>query len=96
MNDLAKKKILDTLNSNEEITKSVQQMIKMNEQTEQEILELNRIERLEKFQLEKAKYKDTRLLIITEELANLSDADIEKILKIIEKSKADDENAKDL
>lgn len=69
------------------ISKELQDTLKQNELTEQEILELNRLERLEKFELEKAKYKDSRLNIITEELTNLTDDDIEKILQIIEKSK---------
>ena len=74
------------------ISKELQDTLKQNELTEQEILELNRLERLERFELEKAKYKDNRLNIITEELANLTDDDIEKILQIIEKSKEADEN----
>lgn len=74
------------------ISKELQDTLKQNELTEQEILELNRLERLERFELEKAKYKDNRLNIISEELANLTDDDIEKILQIIEKSKEADEN----
>ena len=74
------------------ISKELQDTLKQNELTEQEILELNRLERLERFELEKAKYKDNRLNIISEELANLTDDDIEKILRIIEKSKEVDEN----
>ena len=74
------------------ISKELQDTLKQNELTEQEILELNRLERLERFELEKAKYKDNRLNIISEELANLTDSDIEKILQIIEKSKEVDEN----
>lgn len=74
------------------ISKELQDTLKQNELTEQEILELNRLERLERFELEKAKYKDNRLNIISEELANLTDSDIEKILRIIEKSKEADEN----
>ena len=74
------------------ISKELQDTLKQNELTEQEILELNRLERLERFELEKAKYKDNRLNIISEELANLTDDDIEKILQIIEKSKEVDKN----
>lgn len=74
------------------ISKELQDTLKQNELTEQEILELNRLERLEKFELEKAKYKDNRLNIISEELANLTDSDIEKILQIIEKSKEVDQD----
>lgn len=92
LNNIAKKKIEYTLNLAEDITKDTQKLIEMNEETEQKIFELDRIERLERFELEKAKYKDNRLNIITEELANLTDDDIEKILQIIEKSKEVDEN----
>ena len=74
------------------ISKELQDTLKQNELTEQEILELNRLERLERFELEKAKYKDNRLNIITEELANLTDSDIEKILQIIKKSKEPDQD----
>ncbi len=92
LNNLAKEKIEYTLNLAEDISKDTQKLIKMNEETEQKIFELDRIERLERFELEKAKYKDNRLNIITEELANLTDSDIEKILQIIEKSKEVDKN----
>ena len=87
LNNKAKEKIEYTLNLAEDISKDTQKLIAMNEETEQKIFELDRIERLERFELEKAKYKDSRLNIITEELTNLTDDDIEKILQIIEKSK---------
>ena len=87
----AKEEIWKKLRENG-ISKELQDTLKQNELTEQEILELNRLERLEKFELEKAKYKDNRLNIISEELANLTDSDIEKILQIIKKSKEVDEN----
>lgn len=86
----AKEEIWKKLRENG-ISKELQDTLKQNELTEQEILELNRLERLERFELEKAKYKDNRLNIISEELANLTDSDIEKILQIIEKSKEVDE-----
>ena len=85
----AKEEIWKKLRENG-ISKELQDTLKQNELTEQEILELNRLERLERFELEKAKYKDNRLNIISEELANLTDDDIEKILQIIEKSKEAD------
>ena len=87
----AKEEIWKKLRENG-ISKELQDTLKQNELTEQEILELNRLERLERFELEKAKYKDNRLNIISEELANLTDDDIEKILQIIEKSKEVDKN----
>lgn len=87
----AKEEIWKKLRENG-ISKELQDTLKQNELTEQEILELNRLERLERFELEKAKYKDNRLNIISEELANLTDSDIEKILQIIEKSKEVDQD----
>ena len=91
INTEAKEKIWKKLRENG-ISKELQDTLKQNELTEQEILELNRLERLERFELEKAKYKDNRLNIISEELANLTDDDIEKILQIIEKSKEVDQD----
>ena len=91
INTEAKERIWQKLRENG-ISKELQDTLKQNELTEQEILELNRLERLEKFELEKAKYKDNRLNIISEELENLTDSDIEKILQIIKKSKEVDEN----
>lgn len=91
INAEAKEEIRKKLRENG-ISKELQDTLKQNELTEQEILELNRLERLERFELEKAKYKDNRLNIITEELANLTDDDIEKILQIIEKSKEVDQD----
>ena len=87
----AKEEIWKKLRENG-ISKELQDTLKQNELTEQEILELNRLERLERFEIEKAKYKDNRLNIITEELANLTDDDIEKILQIIQKSKEVDQD----
>lgn len=91
INVQAKEEIWKKLRENG-ISKELQDTLKQNELTEQEILELNRLERLERFELEKAKYKDNRLNIITEELANLTDDDIEKILQIIQKSKEVDQD----
>ena len=54
------------------ISKELQDTLKQNELTEQEILELNRLERLERFELEKAKYKDNRLNIEKKKKINLT------------------------
>lgn len=86
INSLLKESILQKAKK-KKISKELQDTLKQNELTEQEILELSRLERLEKFELDKQIYKDKRLLTITEELANLSDDDIERILEIIEQSK---------
>lgn len=83
LNDLAKEKIFNTLSSNNEITKSMQEMIKINEQTEQEILEINRIERLEKFELEKEKYKNSLASELIEKIESMTDVDILKVLNYI-------------
>ena len=92
LNDLAKKKIFNALNSNKEITKSIQQMIKINEQTEQEILEINRIERLEKFELEKEKYKNSLASELIEKIESMTDVDILKVLNYIKELESSNES----
>ena len=92
LNDLAKEKIFNVLNSNKEITKSIQQMIKINEQTEQEILEINRIERLEKFELEKEKYKNSLASELIEKIESMTDVDILKVLNYIKELESSNES----
>lgn len=92
LNDLAKEKIFNALNSNKEITKSIQQMIKINEQTEQEILEINRIERLEKFELEKEKYKNSLASELIEKIESMTDVDILKVLNYIKELESSNES----
>ncbi|MEJ6471500.1 hypothetical protein LH398_06155 [Fusobacterium nucleatum] len=92
LNDLAKEKIFNALNSNKEITKSIQQMIKINEQTEQEILEINRIERLEKFELEKEKYKNSLASELIEKIESMTDVDVLKVLNYIKELESSNES----
>ena len=89
LNNIAKEKIEYTLNLAEDITKATQELIKLNEQTEQEIFELDRIERLEKIELEKNKFKNELLCDFTEKLQKLSDNDILKVLEFIKSLESD-------
>ena len=89
LNNIAKEKIEYTLNLAEDITKATQELIKLNEQTEQEIFELDRIERLEKLELEKNKFKNELLCDFTEKLQKLSDKDILKVLEFIKSLESD-------
>ena len=89
LNNIAKEKIEYTLNLAEDITKATQELIKLNEQTEQEIFELDRIERLEKIELEKNKFKNDLLIDFTEKLQKLSDKDILKVLEFIKSLESD-------
>ena len=83
LNNIAKKKIEYTLNLAENISKDTQKLIAMNEETEQKIFELDRIERLEKFELEKAKYKNSLALELAEKIESMTDTDIIKVLEYI-------------
>ena len=65
------------------ISKELQDTLKQNELTEQEILELNRLERLERFELEKAKYKNSLALELAEKIESMTDTDIIKVLEYI-------------
>ena len=85
LNNIAKKKIEYTLNLAENISKDTQKLIAMNEETEQKIFELDRIERLERFELEKAKYKNSLALELAEKIESMTDTDIIKVLEYIKK-----------
>lgn len=65
------------------ISKELQDTLKQNELTEQEILELNRLERLERFELEKSKYKNSLALELVEKIESMTDTDIIKVLEYI-------------
>lgn len=95
LNNKAKKKIEYTLNLSEDITKSTQELIKLNEQTEQEIFELDRIERLEKLELEKNKFKNDLLIDFTDRLQKLSDNDILKVLDFMKSLESDTDESTD-
>ena len=78
----AKEEIWKKLRENG-ISKELQDTLKQNELTEQEILELNRLERLERFELEKAKYKNSLALELAEKIESMTDTDIIKVLEYI-------------
>ena len=94
LNNIAKKKIEYTLNLAEDITKDTQKLIKMNEETEQKIFELDRIERLEKLELERNKFKNDLLIDFTERIQKLTDENIMKVLDFMKSLESDtDESA---
>lgn len=82
INTEAKEEIWKKLRENG-ISKELQDTLKQNELTEQEILELNRLERLERFELEKAKYKNSLALELAEKIESMTDTDIIKVLEYI-------------
>lgn len=93
LNNIAKKKIEYTLNLAEDISKDTQKLIKMNEETEQKIFELDRIERLERLELEKNKFKNDLLIDFTERIQKLTDENIMKVLEFMKSLESDtDEN----
>lgn len=89
LNNIAKKKIEYTLNLAEDITKDTQKLIKMNEETEQKIFELDRIERLERLELEKNKFKNDLLIDFTERIQKLTDENIMKVLDFMKSLESD-------
>ncbi len=89
LNNKAKEKIEYTLNLAEDITKSTQELIKLNEQTEQEIFELDRIERLERLELEKNKFKNDLLIDFNERIQKLTDEKIMKVLDFMKSLESD-------
>ena len=94
LNNLAKEKIEYTLNLAEDISKDTQKLIKMNEETEQKIFELDRIERLERLELEKNKFKNDLLIDFSERIQKLTDENIMKVLDFMKSLESDtDESA---
>ena len=89
LNNIAKKKIEYTLNLAEDISKDTQKLIKMNEETEQKIFELDRIERLERLELEKNKFKNDLLIDFTERIQKLTDENIMKVLEFMKSLESD-------
>ena len=89
LNNKAKEKIEYTLNLAEDITKDTQKLIEMNEETEQKIFELDRIERLERFELEKNKFKNHLLIDFTERIQKLTDENIMKVLDFMKSLESD-------
>ena len=94
LNNIAKEKIEYTLNLAEDISKDTQKLIEMNEETEQKIFELDRIERLEKLELERNKFKNDLLIDFTEKIQKLTDENIMKVLEFMKSLESDtDESA---
>ena len=95
LNNIAKKKIEYTLNLAEEISKDTQKLIKMNEETEQKIFELDRIERLEKLELERNKFKNDLLIDFTERIQKLTNENIMKVLDFMKSLESDTDESID-
>lgn len=89
LNNIAKEKIEYTLNLAENISKDTQKLIEMNEETEQKIFELDRIERLEKLELERNKFKNDLLIDFTERIQKLTDENIMKVLDFMKSLESD-------
>lgn len=89
LNNKAKEKIEYTLNLAENISKDTQKLIVMNEETEQKIFELDRIERLEKLELERNKFKNDLLIDFTERIQKLTDENIMKVLDFMKSLESD-------
>lgn len=89
LNNKAKEKIEYTLNLAEVISKDTQKLIAMNEETEQKIFELDRIERLEKLELERNKFKNDLLIDFTERIQKLTDENIMKVLDFMKSLESD-------
>lgn len=83
MNKRAKEKISQRINVVEIIDKDTQALIKLNEETEQKILELNRIERLEKLKLEQNSYRYKLVNEFMEKLEKLTDEELADVIEIM-------------
>ena len=95
LNNIAKKKIEYTLNLAENISKDTQKLIVMNEETEQKIFELDRIERLGKLELERNKFKNDLLMDFTERIQKLTDENIMKVLDFMKSLESDTDESID-
>lgn len=71
------------------IDKNTQEMLVKNEEAEQKILEIDRLERLEKFEFEKIKLKSELVKEFETKLNNLTEVQLVKVLEFIEKLGAD-------
>lgn len=71
------------------IDKNTQEMLVKNEEAEQKILEIDRLERLEKFEFEKVKLKSELVKEFETKLNNLTEVQLLKVLEFIEKLGAD-------
>ncbi|WP_339980417.1 hypothetical protein [Fusobacterium necrophorum] len=68
-----------------ESNKQTQEMLLMNEKTEQTILESERLDRLERFEFEKEVHKSKLKLEMLEKIEQMSDKELEELQKFLEK-----------
>lgn len=66
-------------------SKLTQEMLLMNEKTEQTILESERLDRLERFEFEKEVHKSKLKLEMLEKIEQMSDKELEELQKFLEK-----------
>ena len=71
-----------------EASKQTQEMLLLNEKTEQEILELSRLERLERFEFDKEIYTNKLKIDVLEKIKTMTDEELKKLIEYIE-SKAE-------
>lgn len=67
-----------------ESNKQTQEMLLMNEKTEQTILESERLDRLERFEFEKEVHKSKLKLEMLEKIEQMSDKELEELQKFLE------------
>ena len=68
-----------------EFNKQTQEMLLMNEKTEQTILESERLDRLERFEFEKEVHKSKLKAEMLEKIEQMSDKELEELQKFLEK-----------
>lgn len=68
-----------------ESNKQTQEMLLMNEKTEQTILESERLDRLERFEFEKEVHKSKLKLEMLEKIEQMNDKELEELQKFLEK-----------
>lgn len=69
-------------------SKQTQEMLLLNEKTEQEILELSRLERLERFEFDKEIYTNKLKIDILEKIRTMTDEELKNLIEYME-SKAE-------
>lgn len=67
-----------------EANKQTQEMLLLNEKTEQEILELNRLERLERFEFSKEIYTNKLKIDVLEKIKTMTDEELKDLIAYME------------
>lgn len=69
---------------NGEFNKELQQMLLKNEETEQEIFELSRLERLERFEFDKEIYTNKLKIDVLEKIKTMTDEELKNLIEYME------------